>query len=374
MATLTTSADPAPGGSRCRIVRCERVEVGDSAVLVRVTVALEGIRARHASYAQLLVVDGAQRGRREALPAPVADDARTLTLGFSIARSARALALELGGLSLPLPAAAVRSLDLPDRHQRALERAQQLAEQELRALQARLHDAQATSAAISHERDHAQRAAARAEAAAHDATARAEALESGLASAAHARRTKRRAAGAAVLIASWALVVALLAAPPRDSPADRGVTGVAIANTARELSDPLARRLQIPADYLELYQRAGARYGLDWTRLAAVGAIESRHGQARMAGVTSGANSKGASGPAQFLAGTWERFGVDGDGDGRRDPHAAADAITAMASYLRASGAPQDWHGALRSYNHSDVYANAVERLAAKYRRAMSAL
>ena len=97
MATLTTSADPAPGGSRCRIVRCERVEVGDSAVLVRVTVALEGIRARHASYAQLLVVDGAQRGRREALPAPVADDARTLTLGFSIGRSARALALELGG-------------------------------------------------------------------------------------------------------------------------------------------------------------------------------------------------------------------------------------------------------------------------------------
>ena len=93
-----------------------------------------------------------------------------------------------------------------------------------------------------------------------------------------------------------------------------------------------------------------------------------------MAGVASGANPKGASGPAQFLAGTWERFGVDGDGDGRRDPHAAADAITAMASYLRASGAPQDWHGALRSYNHSDAYANAVERLAAKYRRMMSAL
>ena len=40
-----------------------------------------------------------------------------------------------------------------------------------------------------------------------------------------------------------------------------------------------------------------------------------------------------------------------------------------MASYLRASGAPQDWRGALRTYNHSDAYATAVERLAATYRR-----
>ena len=130
----------------------------------------------------------------------------------------------------------------------------------------------------------------------------------------------------------------------------------------------LAQRLQIPADYLVLYRQAGARYGLDWTRLAAIGAVESRHGQSAEAGVATGANHRGASGPAQFLAGTWERFGVDGDGDGTRDPHAPADAIAAMASYLRASGAPQDWAGALRTYNHSDAYAAAVERLAASYR------
>ena len=132
--------------------------------------------------------------------------------------------------------------------------------------------------------------------------------------------------------------------------------------------DALAQRLQIPAAYLALYRETGARYGLDWTWLAAVGAIESRHGQSLAAGVASGANDRGASGPAQFLAGTWERFGVDGDGDGTRDPHDPADAIAAMASYLRASGAPQDWRGALRTYNHSDAYATAVERLAATYR------
>jgi membrane-bound lytic murein transglycosylase B len=73
--------------------------------------------------------------------------------------------------------------------------------------------------------------------------------------------------------------------------------------------------------------------------------------------------------PAQFLAGTWERFGLDGDTNGSRDSHEPADAIPAMASYLRASGAPQDWAAALRSYNHSDAYVEAVEQLAASYRR-----
>ena len=137
---------------------------------------------------------------------------------------------------------------------------------------------------------------------------------------------------------------------------------------ARPTVDKLALRLQIPAHYLALYRQAGARYGLDWTRLAAIGAIESGHGQAQIAGITTGSNPDGASGPAQFLAGTWERFGLDGNADGDRNPHDPADAIHAMASYLRASGAPQDWRAALRSYNHSDAYVDAVERLAASMR------
>ena len=134
--------------------------------------------------------------------------------------------------------------------------------------------------------------------------------------------------------------------------------------------DPLA---SAPADPRPRTSRSTARrrarYGLDWTRLAAIGAIESRHGQAQIAGVADRARTAdGASGPAQFLAGTWERFGLDGDGDGARNPHEPADAIPAMASYLRASGAPQDWRAALRSYNHSDAYVDAVEKLAASLR------
>ena len=172
----------------------------------------------------------------------------------------------------------------------------------------------------------------------------------------------------------------------RNGDGERGVGGVSAASAsaletppavpvaasrapAVAAVDPLAARLHIPADYLALYQRAAARYGLDWIRLAAVGAIESGHGQAPVVGITSGANVRGASGPAQFLPGTWERFGLDGNGDGTRDPHDPADAIPAMASYLRASGAPRDWRGALRSYNHSDAYVTAVESLAASLRR-----
>ena len=186
----------------------------------------------------------------------------------------------------------------------------------------------------------------------------------------------RRAAAGACALGSAALLFAILAWPARDGDSDRRGGYVAAARAsaadaprpARPAADPLAARLGIPAAYLSLYRRAGARYGLDWTRLAAVGAIESGHGQGQATGIVAGANLHGASGPAQFLPGTWERFGLDGDGDGDRDPYDPADAIFAMASYLRASGAPQDWRSALRAYNHSDAYVTSVEQLAASLR------
>lgn len=122
--------------------------------------------------------------------------------------------------------------------------------------------------------------------------------------------------------------------------------------------------LGVPAGYLSLYRRAAARYGLDWVYLAAVGSAESDHGRASLSGVRRGANAAGAAGPAQFVAATWQRFGVDANGDGRRDPHDPADAIFAMAAYLRASGAPENWTAALGAYNHSPAYVRAVMRTA----------
>jgi hypothetical protein len=382
MCALPREAERPDATRAPRVVGCERVDVGARSALVRVTVAVE---PRRAADAQLVVlIDGARERRQRALPASADAMAYTgashVTLGFAVTRRAQLVALEIGGRRLRLPEPVVRSaaavaLAAPAV---ATPAAATLGEQ-LSATQARLAQADAARDRLQAERDRAREAAARAEAAAHDASARADALASAVAplpTALRPRRSPRRATAAACAIGSTAIVCGILVWPGGDGAGTRGVSDVAAATPAPGVTqapvvfDPLARRLHIPSAYLTLYRQAGARYGLDWTRLAAIGAIESHHGQAAQAGVLSGANHRGASGPAQFLAGTWERFGVDGDGDGDLDPHDPADAIAAMASYLRASGAPQDWRAALRTYNHSDAYAAAVERLAATYRRA----
>jgi membrane-bound lytic murein transglycosylase B len=126
----------------------------------------------------------------------------------------------------------------------------------------------------------------------------------------------------------------------------------------------------VPRSWLRMYWRAGAQYGLDWTVLAAVGALESDNGASSLPGVRTGTNDAGMAGPAQFASGTWARYSVNVDpgrapGPSRYD---AADAITTMAAYLKASGAPQNWAGALYAYNHSAAYVRAVLALAARYR------
>jgi hypothetical protein len=94
--------------------------------------------------------------------------------------------------------------------------------------------------------------------------------------------------------------------------------------------------------------------------LAAVHEVESDFGRSTLPGVRSGTNFAGAAGPGQFLAATWAAYGVDADGDGRRDVYSVPDSVFASANYLRASGAPDDWHGALFAYNHAEWYVQDV--------------
>ena len=126
-------------------------------------------------------------------------------------------------------------------------------------------------------------------------------------------------------------------------------------------------RRTIPAAYLHEYWRAAEEYGLNWAKLAAVGQIESDQGRSAAAGVSQGTNYAGAAGPAQFLGTTWARYGVDADGRGAINPYDPADAITAMAAYLKASGAPEHWRVALFAYNHSTGYVDAVLSLSRLY-------
>jgi membrane-bound lytic murein transglycosylase B len=117
--------------------------------------------------------------------------------------------------------------------------------------------------------------------------------------------------------------------------------------------------------YMELYEAAASAYGFgpDWYILAAVGKVESDHGQAM------GPSSAGAMGPMQFMPTTWETSGVDGNGDGVANVMDPEDAIPAAASYLQDGGAPQDWYRALYSYNHADWYVKKVLAVAEAYRR-----
>jgi len=70
---------------------------------------------------------------------------------------------------------------------------------------------------------------------------------------------------------------------------------------------------------------------------------------------------------------TWDRYGVDGNHNGRTSPYEPADAIPAAARYLRASGAPADYHTALFAYNHADWYVAEVLAKAASFRGAAGA-
>jgi len=171
-----------------------------------------------------------------------------------------------------------------------------------------------------------------------------------------------------IVVAGVAMSLAAAAVGATVGRGDRSPAAVAPVQAAGTPA-AAARIGDIPARWVRLYKRAGARYGLDWTMLAAVGSIESGHGDRKLVGVRSGSTASGAAGPAQFLADTWQRYGVDGDGDGVADPHDAADATFAMAAYLRASGAPQNWGRALWAYNRSDAYVRRVLQQAGVYRR-----
>jgi hypothetical protein len=117
--------------------------------------------------------------------------------------------------------------------------------------------------------------------------------------------------------------------------------------------------------YVQIYKAAAKRYGFaeDWYVLAAVGKVESNHGE------NMGPSSAGAMGPMQFLPSTWQQFGVDGNGDGVANIMDPEDAIPAAASYLKYGGAPEDFYAALYTYNRAGWYVREVLGVAEGYRR-----
>jgi hypothetical protein len=123
--------------------------------------------------------------------------------------------------------------------------------------------------------------------------------------------------------------------------------GMAALSGAGQAGPSALALRDIPPSYLELINRWAGRYGIDWAVLAGVLKVECDFGRNCRTSPT------GAEGPAQFEPDTWTTYGVDGDGDGRRDPLDSADAVASAANYLAALGAgrPSGVRAALCHYN-----------------------
>ena len=116
-----------------------------------------------------------------------------------------------------------------------------------------------------------------------------------------------------------------------------GGSGVVQANAKTTPGD-------IPRNYAKWYDSVGAEWNIPKNVLAGIGWVETHHGTARgadgnlMPGIAAGTeNYAGAGGPMQFLQSSWQIYGADGDGDGKKDRYNPADAIAGAANHLRGS-------------------------------------
>ena len=159
----------------------------------------------------------------------------------------------------------------------------------------------------------------------------------------------------------------------------------------------------IPAAALAAYQRAAQvidsadpACNIDWPLIAAIGRVESDHGRyggnkltdegvstpgiygipldgsngtAKISDTDAGQHDNDpiydrAVGPMQFIPSTWSVVGVDGDGDGVRNPQDIDDAALATAVYLCSGdedlSTDAGQRAAVYRYNHSQAYVDLV--------------
>jgi len=123
----------------------------------------------------------------------------------------------------------------------------------------------------------------------------------------------------------------------------------------------LISQFEIPPFLLPIYQACGTQYGIPWQVLAGINKIETGFG------TNLNVSSAGAVGWMQFIPSTWKSYGVDANGDGRKDPYNPVDAICAAARYLKAAGGDTDLRRAIFAYNHATWYVDEVILYAQQY-------
>jgi membrane-bound lytic murein transglycosylase B len=133
------------------------------------------------------------------------------------------------------------------------------------------------------------------------------------------------------------------------SAAARDLQRLSAGTPPRELKTGLPPSL---ADLESFYSEAYDRYGVGIQYLVAIHLVETKFGRVKSDSVA------GAKGPMQFIPSTWRTYGNGGD---IHDPH---DAILAAANLLHHNGAPPRYSMALRAYNPSGLYVDAVTHYA----------
>jgi hypothetical protein len=118
---------------------------------------------------------------------------------------------------------------------------------------------------------------------------------------------------------------------------------------------------EIPPFLLPIYQACGTEYGIPWEILASINKIETGFG------TNLNISSAGAQGWMQFMPESWEMYGLDANGDGRKDPYNPVDAICAAAHYLKVAGGTEHLYDAIFAYNHADWYVQEVLLYARAY-------
>lgn len=174
-----------------------------------------------------------------------------------------------------------------------------------------------------------------------------------------------------------------------------------LATASGRSTPPVGAWAGIPPRALRAYQATDEWCpGLRWELVAAIGQVESGHGTSGGAQLdpdtgqaepwifgppltgSSGTralpagNSVGwwgltgpwhqAVGPMQFLAPTFDTWGVDADDDGTANPHDIDDAAASAANYLcqGRDGPITDERAALLRYNNSGAYADKILAIA----------
>lgn len=205
--------------------------------------------------------------------------------------------------------------------------------------------------------------------------------------------------------------------PPQDGAVVPVVDFAAGGRVSEQLfgwAEPLSSETSIPVQALAAYAMAQAyaeqtwpSCHINWTTLAGLGYVETRHGtytgrlftnatlddegvatppiygipldgSPGVADIPDTDNGEldgdpehdRAMGPMQFIPTSWQRYAVDGNGDGVLNPQQIDDAALSAAQLLcdgRDLATPEGWSDAIYSYNMSSDYLVRVRDAANSY-------